>query len=131
VRIEGGLFGLGFVFYTLLAGVYWYFSRDEIGTTALALTGGMAFLVSFYALYTSKRVFPRPEDRLDAEIDEADPEYGFYSPHSWWPLAVAVATVTVVLGLIFAVWLIVLGVAALVLGLVGLLFEYYRGEFAH
>jgi hypothetical protein len=37
----------------------------------------------------------------------------------------------IVLGLIFAVWLIVLGVAALVLGLVGLLFEYYRGEFAH
>ncbi len=131
MRIEGGLFGLGFVFYTLLAGVYWYFSRDEIGTTALALTGGMAFLISFYALYTSKRVYPRPEDRLDAEIDEADPEYGFYSPHSWWPLAVAVATVIVVLGLIFAVWLIVLGVAALVLGLVGLLFEYYRGEFAH
>lgn len=131
MRIEGGLFGLGFVFYTLLAGVYWYFSRDEIGTTALALTGGMAFLISFYALYTSKRVYPRPEDRLDAEMDEADPEYGFYSPHSWWPLAVAVSTVIVVLGLIFAVWLIVLGVAALVLGLVGLLFEYYRGEFAH
>jgi hypothetical protein len=91
----------------------------------------MAFLISFYALYTSKRVYPRPEDRLDAEMDEADPEYGFYSPHSWWPLAVALSTVTVVLGLIFAVWLIVLGVAALVLGLVGLLFEYYRGEFAH
>jgi hypothetical protein len=131
VRIEGGLFFIGFVFYSLLSGVYWYFSRDEIGTTALALTGGMAFLISFYALYTSKRVYPRPEDRLDAEMDEADPEYGFYSPHSWWPLAVAVPTVMIVLGLIFAVWLIVLGVAALVLGLVGLLFEYYRGEFAH
>ena len=131
MRIEGGLFFIGFVFYSLLSGVYWYFSRDEIGTTALALTGGMAFLISFYALYTSKRVYPRPEDRLDAEMDEADPEYGFYSPHSWWPLAVAVPTVMIVLGLIFAVWLIVLGVAALVLGLVGLLFEYYRGEFAH
>ena len=131
MRIEGGLFAIGFVFYSLLAGVYWYFSRDEIGTTALALTGGMAFLIAFYALYTSKRVYPRPEDRLDAEMDEADPEYGFYSPHSWWPLAVAVPIVMIVLGLIFAVWLIVLGVAALVLGLVGLLFEYYRGEFAH
>lgn len=131
MRIEGALFALGFVFYSLLAGVYWYFSRDEIGTTALALTGGMAFLISFYALYTSKRVYPRPEDRLDGEIDEADPEYGFYSPHSWWPLAVAFATVIIVLGLIFAVWLIVLGVAALILGMVGLLFEYYRGEFAH
>lgn len=131
MRIEGGLFAMGFVFYSFLAGVYWYFSRDEIGTTALALTGGMAFLISFYALYTSKRVYPRPEDRQDAEVDEADPEYGFYSPHSWWPLGVAVATVIIVLGLIFAVWLIVLGVAALILGMVGLLFEYYRGEFAH
>jgi hypothetical protein len=46
-------------------------------------------------------------------------------------LAVAVSAVIVVLGLIFAVWLIVLGVAALILGLIGFLFEYYRGEFAH
>ncbi len=131
MKIEGLLFGLAFIFYTVIAGIYWYVSGDEVGTTALALTGALAFLVSFYALYTSKRVYPRPEDRLDAEIEEADPEYGFYSPHSWWPLAVALATVTVVLGLIFAVWLIVLGVATLLLALIGWLFEYYRGEFAH
>ncbi len=131
MKIEGLLFGLAFIFYAIIAGIYWYVSGDEVGTTALALTGALAFLVSFYALYTSKRVYPRPEDRLDAEIEEADPEYGFYSPHSWWPLAVALATVAVVLGLIFAVWLIVLGVAALLLALIGWLFEYYRGEFAH
>ncbi len=131
MKIEGLLFGLAFIFYTVIAAIYWYVSGDEVGTTALALTGALAFLVSFYALYTSKRVYPRPEDRLDAEIDEADPEYGFYSPHSWWPLAVALATVAVVLGLIFAVWLIVLGVATLLLALIGWLFEYYRGEFAH
>ena len=122
---------MGFVFYAFLAGIYWYFSRDEVGTTALALTGALAFLISFYALYTSKRVYPRPEDRLDAQVDEADPEYGFYSPHSWWPLAVGVSVLTLVFGLIFAVWLIVLGVAALMFAVIGWLFEYYRGEFAH
>jgi len=88
-------------------------------------------LVAFYVLYTSKRVYPRPEDRLDANIDEADPEYGFFSPHSWWPLVVGFATVLVVFGLIFAVWLLVLGVVSLLIALVGWLFEYYRGEFAH
>jgi hypothetical protein len=122
---------MGFIFYAFLAGIYWYFSRDEVGTTALALTGALAFLISFYALYTSKRVYPRPEDRLDAQVDEADPEYGFYSPHSWWPLAVGVSVLTLVFGLIFAVWLIVLGVAALMFAVIGWLFEYYRGEFAH
>ena len=131
MRIEGALFGMGFIFYAFLAGIYWYFSRDEVGTTALALTGALAFLISFYALYTSKRVYPRPEDRLDAEVDEADPEYGFYSPHSWWPLAVGVSVLALVFGLIFAVWLIVLGVAALMFAVIGWLFEYYRGEFAH
>ena len=122
---------MGFFLYAFLAGIYWYLSRDEVGTTALALTGALAFLISFYALYTSKRVYPRPEDRLDAQVDEADPEYGFYSPHSWWPLAVGVSVLALVFGLIFAVWLIVLGVAALMFAVIGWLFEYYRGEFAH
>jgi len=131
VKIEGLLFAMGFVFYSVVAAIYWYLSRDEIGTTALALTGALAFLIAFYALYTSKRVYPRPEDRLTAEIDEADPEYGFFSPHSWWPLVVAFAAMLIVFGLIFAVWLIVLGISVLLIGIVGWLFEYYRGEFAH
>jgi hypothetical protein len=131
VKIEGLLFALGSAFYLIVAGIYWYFSRDQIGTTALALTGALAFLVGFYVLYTSKRVYPRPEDRLNGEIEEADPEYGFFSPHSWWPLALGVSVTVVTIGLIFAVWVIVFGVFLLFLSLVGWLFEYYRGEFAH
>jgi hypothetical protein len=131
VKIEGRIFAFGAAFFVALSAVYWYLSRDPIGTTALALCGGLAFLVGFYVLFTAKRVFPRPEDRADADIDEADPEYGFYSPHSWWPLAVGFATFLTVLGLIFAVWVIVLGVSVLMLALVGWMFEYYRGDFAH
>ena len=130
MKIEGLLFAMGAVFYAVIAGIYWYFSRDQIGTTALALTGALAFLVAFYALYTSKRVYPRPEDRLDAEVDEADPEYGFFSPHSWWPLVLGFSTMVIVFGLIFAVWLIVLGVFVLFVALIGWMFEYYRGAFA-
>jgi hypothetical protein len=130
VKIEGRIFALGAIFFILVSGTYWYLSRDPIGTTALALSGGLAFLVGFYVLYTAKRVYPRPEDRLDAEIDEADPEYGFYSPYSWWPFMVGFATFLVVIGLIFAVWVIVFGVVMLGIALVGWLFEYYRGDFA-
>jgi hypothetical protein len=130
VKTEGRIFAFGAVFFVLVASIYWYVARDPIGTTALALCGGLAFLVGFYVLYTAKRVYPRPEDREDGEIDEADPEYGFYSPHSWWPLVMGFATFVVVLGLIFAVWVIVVGVLLLALALVGWLFEYYRGDFA-
>lgn len=130
MKIEGWTFVLGFVFYLLVGGAYWYFSRDEVGTTLLVLTGALAFLVAFYTLYTAKRVYPRPEDRLDAEIDEADPEYGFFSPHSWWPLVVGLGAAGIALGLVFAMWFVVLSVAILMLGIIGWLFEYYRGEFA-
>lgn len=131
MKIEGLLFAMGAAFYAVIAAIYWYFSRDQIGTTALALTGALAFLVAFYALYTAKRVYPRPEDRLDAEVDEADPEYGFFSPHSWWPLVLGFSTMVIVFGLIFAVWLIVLGTFVLFVALIGWMFEYYRGAFAH
>lgn len=130
MKIEGWSFGLGFIFYIVVGGAYWYFSRDEVGTTLLVLTGGLAFLIAFYVLYTAKRVYPRPEDRQDGEIEEADPEYGFFSPHSWWPLVVGLGTAGVVLGLVFAVWFVVLSTFILVFGVIGWLFEYYRGEFA-
>ncbi len=131
MRIEGLLFALGSAFYLAIAAIYWYFSRDVIGTTALALTGALAFLVAFYVLYTSKRVYPRPEDRLNGDIEEADPEYGFFSPHSWWPLAIGISAAIIGVGLIFAVWIIVFGVFMLFMSLFGWMFEYYRGEFAH
>jgi hypothetical protein len=130
VKIEGWLFALGFVIFAAIAGAYWYFSNYPIGTTCLAMSAGLAFLVGFYVLFTSKRVYPRPEDRENAEIDEADPEYGFFSPHSWWPLPVAFSAMVTALGLVFAAWIVVLGVTMLMLSIVGWLFEYYRGEFA-
>ncbi|MGI9196138.1 MAG: cytochrome c oxidase subunit 4 [Candidatus Nanopelagicales bacterium] len=130
MKIGGWLFALGALFYFVVAGAYWYFSRDEIGTTALVMTGGLALLVAFYMLYTDRRLDAMPEDRADANIDEADPEYGFYSPHSWWPLPVGFAAMLIALGFIFAAWLVVLGVGVLLIGLIGWLFEYYRGSFA-
>lgn len=131
MKVEGRIFGLGAIFFPIVAFAYWYLSHDPIGTTGLALSGALAFLIAFYSLYTAKRVYPRPEDRLNGNIDEADPEYGFFSPHSWWPLVLGFSAFLVVLGLIFAVWLLVFAFTLLIVALVGWLFEYYRGEFAH
>lgn len=130
MKIGGLSFALGAVFFLLVGGIYYFVSGDEIGTTALVMTGGLAFLVAFYVLYTNKRLDGLPEDRANAEIDEADPEYGFYSPHSWWPLPVGFAAMLIALGFIFAAWLVVLGVSVLMIAVIGWLFEYYRGAFA-
>ena len=130
MKIEGFLFAGGAAFYAVLAAVYWFITKEIVGSTALALTGGLAFLVGFYVLFTSRRVGIRPEDDPNADIEDADPEYGFFSPHSWWPLAVGLSVMVTALGLVFAVWIVILGVGLLMGSMIGLVFEYYRGPFA-
>lgn len=132
MKIEGWLFGAGAIFYLLVTVIYGLLSKDwTIGVPLLLFTGFLALIVGYYILFTSKRVYPRPEDRQDGEIDEADPEYGFYSPHSWWPLAVGFSAFMVGLGFIFATWLMAFGIIVLVIAVAGWLFEYYVGVHAH
>jgi Cytochrome c oxidase subunit IV len=131
MKVEGMIFTVVTVFFLIVTPIYWYLSEDPTGTTALVLSFGLGALVSFYLLYTSRKVYPRPEDRLDGEIEEMAGEYGFFSPHSWWPLACAGAGAIIFLGLVFAWWLFIIGVAVGAMAVVGLVFEYYRGEFAH
>jgi hypothetical protein len=127
--VGGKLFAFGTVLYIGLAIVYWFMSGDVVGTTALALTGGLAFLISFYVLFTAKRVGPLPEDNEFALISDIDPDYGFFSPYSWWPFAIGLSVAIFVLGFVFARWMMVFGLFALMMAIYGLIFEYYRGEF--
>jgi hypothetical protein len=86
----------------------------------------MAILIGFYVLLSTRRLGRLPEDESDAAIDEANPDYGFFSPHSWWPLALAASAAMIFFGFVVASWIVVLGVLALFYSLIGLLFEYYR-----
>ena len=127
--VGGKLFAYGTALYVGLAIVYWFMSGDVVGTTALALTGGLAFLISFYVLFTAKRVGPLPEDNELALISDIDPDYGFFSPYSWWPFAIGLSVAIFVLGFVFARWMMVFGLFAIMMAIYGLIFEYYRGEF--
>ena len=129
--VGGRLFAAGSVFYALIAIIYWFMTGEVIGTTAIALTSGLAFLIGFYALFTGRRVGVLPEDVQTANTEDADSNYGFFSPHSWWPFVIGLSTFTFVLGFIFAQWMMVLGVATILFGVFGLVFEYYRGNFAN
>lgn len=131
MKTEGRLFVGIAIFFLLLTVVYGVWSRDITGILLLLFTFCFSFLIGFFLLNTSRRVFPRPEDRPDGNIDEADPDYGFYSPHSWWPLPLAASMATIAFGWVFAAWIVVAGTAFLFLSLIGFMFEYYRGDHAH
>lgn len=131
MRIEAFIFVLVAVFLAIVTPVYWFMSKDPTGTTALVLTFGLGAMIAFYFMLLSRRLGPRPEDRHDGEVEELAGEYGFFSPHSWWPLAAAGAVTVIFLGLVFAWFIFIIGVALAAMAVVGWVFEYYRGEHAH
>ena len=65
MKVGGWSFGILAIFFLIVGALYYIFSRDEIGTTALVMTGGLSILVAFYILYTDKRLDGLPEDRLE------------------------------------------------------------------
>ena len=98
------------------------------GLSALVLSGGLLGISGSFFWFVSRRIDPRPEDRLDAEIAEAAGELGFFSPGSYWPLALAGAATLTALGFAFVqVWLVIIGAGAVLFNVGGLLFEYYSG----
>lgn len=130
MKFEGYIFAGLAIFFALVAAVYGLLSMDPVGSTALVLSFGLSLIISFYLLFTARRIDPRPEDNPDADIADGAGEYGFYSPHSWWPIMTAGSAAIAALGFAFGWWLTVLGAVLLIGSAIGFVFEYYHGHHA-
>jgi hypothetical protein len=101
---------------------------EWVGTVALILSGLLTVMAGGYFWFVSRRIDLRPEDRLDAEIEDGAGEIGFFSPGSYYPFGLALCALITGLGLVFwQVWLIAFGAIAVIFAAAGLLFEYYTG----
>ncbi|ALJ20783.1 cytochrome c oxidase subunit 4 [Microbacterium sp. No. 7] len=135
--VLGGFFGLVAVIYVVWniaahPALPWYNAIEWAGTVALVFTVFMAVMIGFYVARVHRAQGGElPEDILTADIDDGDPEIGDFSPWSWWPLVLAVAASLAILGLAVSVFLLPIGIALFLVAIVGWVFEYYRGYFAH
>lgn len=112
-------------FFSIASLVYFFLSDHEwAGSVCLGLTGVLGSVVGFYLFVNSTRRPAPPADRPDAQVDDGVGELDFFSPHSYWPLGVAFGAALVVLGLLFGLWLSIIGGAVFTLNLIGLLFQY-------
>ena len=122
-RLFGGLSA----FYVLMSVIYWQVGGEPVGIGGMLLAACLAGMVAFYVWFTQKRIgVTLPEDNLTAEIADGAGELGFYSPHSWWPLPVALSACTFGLGLIIGWWLSLIGVGALMISVIGMVTEYEK-----
>ena len=137
MRIESRVFLLIAGFCFLSAFGYGYFSHQSangsgvevVGVVALALSGGLCFIMGTFFSFVARRIDLRPEDRGDAEIAEGAGELGFFSPGSYWPVGIAGSAAVTGMGLAFAqLWLAIIGIVLVLMSVGGLLFEYYVGQ---
>ena len=132
MKVEYKLFVTIGVFFTIVGLIYGMVTRwnEPVGPFGLFLSAGLAILIAFYLWETGRKLDPRPEDDPLAPISAAEGEYGFFSPHSWWPLAVGFSTAVLFLGLAVGWWLAIIGICLGALATIGWTYEYFRGEHA-
>ena len=128
MKVEGYLFAFICLFLTMMAGIYLWLSGDPSGGVPLAFSAGLGLIIGYYLLYTSRRMDPRPEDRPDADVSDGAGEIGFFSPHSWWPLWLGAGFSMMCLGVIFGIWLVLMGAGLTFFAVTGLVLEYYVKE---
>jgi len=130
VKVEYKLFmivGLFFVPVGIIYGIVTDWA-EPVGPVALLLAAGLGGMISFYLWATARKLPARPEDNPSGHISDAEGEYGFFSPHSWWPLPLAAAASVCFLGLAVGWWLFIIGAVFGVVALIGWTFEYFTGD---
>ncbi len=127
MKVNWQLFGGLCVFYVIMSVIYWNVGGEPVGIGGMLLAACLAGMVAFYLWFTQKRIGTvLPEDNLTAEIADGAGELGFYSPHSWWPLPVALSACAMGLGLAIGWWLTLIGFGALIISVIGMVTEYEK-----
>lgn len=122
-RLFGGLS----IFYVLITIIYWQVDGEPLGITGMLLSSFLAGMIGFYLWFTQRRIGSiLPEDSTSAEISDGAGELGFYSPHSWWPLPVALSMCVAGMGLLIGWWLTLIGITVLIVSIVGMVTEYEK-----
>lgn len=137
MKTNAKLFLLLTAFYLIDAIVYGWWSYSSmgqieiIGTAAIGMLVFLSGFIYFYVNKTANHAGNLPEDNLVANIEDGDAEIGFFSPWSWWPLALGFFASIVFASMAVGWWLTFVSVPLALVAVIGLVFEYSRGQHAH
>jgi hypothetical protein len=124
MKVESALFGGVALFFAGAAALYGWWAKEPAGSAVLVIAFLMAALVSFFAAVQYRRKGRRPQDRTDAEVADGAGPLEFFPPGSPWPVVTALGFAVAATGVVFGLWLFLIGCAVLARGVVGLVFQY-------
>ncbi|MPY57863.1 aa3-type cytochrome oxidase subunit IV [Streptomyces spongiae] len=126
MKVEAILFGGVAAFFAVTAVLYGWWSGDPAGTSALVVAFLMGALVSFFCVVQYRRKGRRPQDRRDAEVADATGPLEFFPASSPWPIVTALGFAVASTGVVYGLWLFLIGLGVLVRGVLGMVFQYLR-----
>jgi hypothetical protein len=95
--------------------IYWALKTNAVetagvvmllfGFAAYGMLAGYLFLI-----YLKRHRIPRPEDRFDATYADGEGEVGYFPSASIWPAGMGLGAIFGVIGLIYGLWYLIVGV---------------------
>jgi hypothetical protein len=117
-------FGGVAVFFAASAVLYGWWAREPAGSAVLVVAFLMAALISFFTAVQYRRKGRRPQDRTDAEVADGAGPLEFFPPDSRWPVVTAFGFALTATGVVYGLWLFLIGFAVLARGVTGFVFQY-------
>jgi hypothetical protein len=124
VKVEAIMFAGVAVFFAITTAVYAWFSLEPAGTAALTVSFLMSALIAFFCWTQYVRRGQRPQDRRNVPVHEGAGPLEFFPPRSYYPALTAAATALLGLGVVYGLWLFIIGVGALAPGIAGFVFQH-------
>lgn len=121
---ESVLFAGVSAFFAVCATVYGWWAAETVGTVVLVIAFLMAGLVSLALVRRHHRTGTLPQGRKEAEVHESVGPVAFFPPRSAFPVLAAVGTALLGLGMVYGLWLFLIGVGLLAPGVYGFVFQY-------
>ncbi|GAA1364604.1 cytochrome c oxidase subunit 4 [Streptomyces beijiangensis] len=128
MKVQGKMFLWLSFFILAMAIVYGVWSKEAAGTTALFMAFGLSVMIGFYLAFTARRMDALAQDNTEADVADEAGEVGFFAPHSWQPISLAIGGALAFLAIAMGWWLLYFSAPLLLIGLFGWVFEFYRGE---
>ncbi|MGW7468495.1 aa3-type cytochrome oxidase subunit IV [Streptomyces xantholiticus] len=124
MKSEGFLFAGVALFFLLTDAAYIVFAREPAGIAALTVSFLMSALIAFFCTANYRRKGKRPEDRPDSQIRERSGFIDFFPPHSAYPPLTALGMALLSIGVVYGLWLFLIGVGVTAAGVFGMTFQY-------
>ncbi|MEV5510798.1 aa3-type cytochrome oxidase subunit IV [Streptomyces orinoci] len=103
---------------------YIWFAREPAGVAALTVSLVMSSVISFFCAMNYRRKGRRPEDVGDSEIRERAGLLDFFPPHSAYPPVTAVGAALMAVGIVYGLWLFIIGCGIMLAGVFGMVFQF-------